>query len=302
MLDLNAVPIFLAVIEKNSFSGAAKALGLSKSSVSKRVTAMEAELGVKLLHRSTRKLHLTDAGERYVAAAEAAMHTLQEAEHAATELQNEPHGLLRVHAPMSFGRLHVAPLLPNFLTAHPKMQVHLEMSDNWADVIEGGFDIAIRAGDLPDAALISKKLCDLQSVLCASPDYLTRHETPSVPQDLKDHNCLTSTHHILEREWHFEKPGKTQTTRISGRLSLNNSDALREALVRGFGIGRLPTFIAGGDIAAGRLVPVLTDYAMPSKPLHALYPDKHLLPAKARVFLDYVADKFGRSTSHWDEW
>jgi len=302
MVDLNTVPIFLAVIEKDSFSGAAKVLGLSKSAVSKRVTALEAELGVKLLQRSTRKLRLTEAGERYVVAAEVAMRSLQEAEAIATDLQSKPQGLLRVHAPMSFGRVHVTSLLPDFLTAYPQMQVHLEMSDTWADMIEGNFDLAIRAGDLPDAALISRKLCDLKSVLCASPDYLEQNEIPLVPQDLKDHNCLTSTHHILERKWHFEKSGKTQTMHISGRLSLNTSDALREALIQGFGIGRLPTFVAGAAITAGKLVPVLPDYAMRSKPLHALYPDKHLLPAKAEVFLNYVADKFSGSTAYWDAW
>ncbi|WOF75800.1 LysR family transcriptional regulator [Parvibaculaceae bacterium PLY_AMNH_Bact1] len=302
MLDLNAVPIFLAVVEQNSFSGAAKGLGLSKSAVSKRVSALEATLGVKLLHRSTRKLRLTEAGERYVVAAEAAMQSLQEAEAAAGELQSTPQGHLRVHAPMSFGRLHVTPLLPDFLTKHPAMQVHLEMNDTWADMIEGNFDVAIRAGALPDTTLISRKLCDLKSVVCASPDYLKQNDVPVVPQDLSNHNCLTSTHHILEREWHFKKSGKTQTVRISGQLSLNNSDALREALVRGFGIGRLPTFIAGKDISEGRLIPVLSDYEMPTKPLYALYPDKHLLPVKARVFLDYITEAYRGDRPYWDKW
>ncbi len=302
MLDLNTVPVFLAVIEKNSFSGAAKALGLSKSAVSKRVSALEAELGVKLLQRSTRKLHLTEAGERYVTAAEAAMRSLQEAEATATDLQSKPQGLLRVHAPMSFGRVHVTSLLPDFLTAYPQMQVHLEMSDNWAEMIEGNFDLAIRAGNLPDTNLISRKLCDLKSTLCASPDYLKHKDAPLVPQDLRDHNCLTSTHLMLEREWHFESGGNVQSVRISGQLSVNNSDALRETLIKGFGIGRLPTFIAGRDIADGRLVPVLSNYNMPSIPLHALYPDKHLLPAKGRVFLDYVVKKFGGPTPYWDQW
>lgn len=302
MLDLNAVPIFLAVVEQNSFSGAAKTLGLSKSAVSKRVSTLETALGVKLLHRSTRKLHLTEAGQRYVIAAEAAMHSLQEAEASAGALQSKPQGHLRIHAPMSFGRLHVTPLLPKFLTTYPEIQLHMEMSDSWADVIEGGFDIAIRGGALPDTTLIGQKLCDLKSTVCASPEYLKRNETPRVPQDLKGHNCLTSTHHILEREWNFEKAGKTQAVRISGQFSVNNSDALREALVRGLGLGRLPTFIAGKDISEGRLVPILSDYAMPARPLYALYPDKHLLPAKARVFLDFIKEAYHGENPYWDEW
>jgi len=302
MQDISAIPVFTAVIEQGSFSKAAEKLGITKSAVSKRITGLEAQLGVKLLHRSTRKLSLTEAGERYFEYASQALHAAQEAENAATELQIEPKGTLRVSAPMSFGRLHVAPIIPVFLKQYPQIDLHMDMSDTWTDVIAEGFDIAIRAGNLSDSSLVARKLTSLRSVLCASSDYLAQYGIPHMPQELIHHNCILYTYNTVVNEWGFIKNGEEETVRISGNYQVNNSEALRESLVQGLGIGRLPTFIAGSDIKTGRLVPVLNDYIMPHKAIYAVFPEKQYLPEKVRVFIDFLVETLGGDNPYWDRW
>jgi len=300
MQDISAIPVFTAVIEQGSFSKAAEKLGITKSAVSKRIAGLEAQLGVKLLYRTTRKLRLTEAGERYFAYALQALQAAQEAENAATELQRVPKGTLRVSSPMSFGRLHLAPMIPLFLQQYPQINLHMDMSDTWSDVIAEGFDLALRAGDLVDSSLIARKLTPLHSVLCASPGYLAEHSVPKMPQDLIHHNCVLYTYHTVVNEWEFIKNGEEETVRISGNYQVNNSEALRESLVQGLGIGRLPTFIAGGDIDAGRLVSVINDYVMPYKSLYAVFPEKQYMPEKVRVFIDFLVEHLGGDHPHWD--
>lgn len=302
MQDISAIPVFTCVIEERSFSKAAGKLGITKSAVSKRISKLEAQLGVKLLHRSTRKLSLTEAGERYFEYALLALRAAQDAENAATELQKIPQGTLRVSAPMSFGRIHVAPIVPLFLKQYPQIQIHMDMSDLSRDVIAEGFDIALRAGDLPDSSLIARKLAPLHSVLCASEEYIAQRGMPTTPQELIGHNCILYTYHTTMNEWGFIKDGEEERVRISGNYQVNNSEALRESLIQGLGIGRLPTFVAGADIESGKLIPVLHGYTMPHKAIYAVFPEKQYLPEKVRVFIDFMIEHLGGDVPYWDSW
>lgn len=302
MNDISAIPIFTCVIEEGSFSKAADKLGITKSAVSKRISKLEAQIGVKLIYRSTRKLSLTEAGARYFEHAVIALRATQDAENAATELQKVPQGTLRISTPMSFGRIHVAPIIPLFLKKYPQIHIHMDMSDLTQDVIAEGFDISIRGGDLPDSSLIARKLAPLHSVLCASQDYIVRHGMPKTPQELMRHNCILYTYHTSMNEWIFVKNSEESRVRIAGNYQVNNGEALRESLILGLGIGRLPTFIAGENIQTGKLVPILSDYQMPHKTLYALFPEKQYMPEKVRVFIDFMIEHFGGELPHWDQW
>jgi DNA-binding transcriptional LysR family regulator len=182
--------VFVAVIENGGFSAAARALGVSKSAVSKRINQLESHLGMRLLHRTTRRLSLTEAGERYYEHAIQALSAAGKAEDAVAELQGEPQGKLKISSPMSFGRLHLAPLIPKFMQRYPKLQIDLVMDDKNIDLVAAGIDVAIRAGDMPDSTLIARKLAPLRQVLCASPTYILRYAMPVTPSELCEHNCI----------------------------------------------------------------------------------------------------------------
>ena len=302
MRNISTLPVFVSVIEQGSFSKAAEKLGLTKSAVSKRITELESQLGVKLLHRTTRKLSLTEAGERYFENALVALRAAQEAEDAATELQNVPKGILRVSALMSFGRLHLAPMIPAFLKQYPRIELHMTMNDRFTDIIAEGFDVAVRVGDYRKTVSTAKKIAPLHSVICASPTYIAEHGLPASPAALPHHNCILYTYHTVVNEWVFFRADETETVRVSGNYQVNNSEALRESLVQGLGVGRLPTFIAGEDIKAGRLIPLLDQYVMPHKILYAVFPEKQYLPEKVRVFIQFIIQNLGGEHPYWDRW
>ena len=300
MEGFGAIPVFVAVVENGGFSAAARTLGISKSAVSKRINQLEAHLGVRLLHRTTRKLSLTEAGERYFEHAAQALTAAGQAENAVTELQGEPQGQLRINAPMSFGRLHVAPLIPKFLKVCPKLQIDLVMDDRKVDLVAGGFDVAIRAGNLPASTLIARKLAPVRQVLCASPDYIDRYGRPATPAELSDHNCVLYSYSSDANEWTLIGEGGPETMTVSGSYQVNNSEALLEALREGVGIGRLPTFVAGPDLKTGRLVKVFESYSLPDFTLYAVFPERQYLPAKVRAFLDFAIEYFGGDQPYWD--
>jgi len=225
MESFGAIPVFVTVVESGGFSPAAKLLGISKSAVSKRVTQLEEQMGVKLLHRTTRKLSLTEAGEHFFQHARIAHQAAKDAQDAVAQLQGEPQGRLRINTPMSFGRLHIAPLIPEFLKRYPKISIEMVMDDKVADLIGEGFDIAIRGGDLPDSSLIARKLAPLRNVLCASPEYIETHGRPIELSQLTDHNCLIFTYSKDIKEWLFIKDGQTQSVEVTGNYNVNNSEA-----------------------------------------------------------------------------
>ncbi|MCL6415273.1 LysR family transcriptional regulator [Aestuariirhabdus sp. Z084] len=301
-----ALPVFVAVVEAGGFSPAARQLGISKSAVSKRMTLLEQQLGVKLLHRTTRKLSLTEAGEHYFEHAAKAYRAARDAEDAVLQLQGEPQGRLRINTPMSFGRLHIAPMMPAFLKRYPKISIDMVMDDKTVDLVDGGFDLAIRAGDLVDSSLIARPLAPLRSMLCASPAYLAEQGTPGTLSELAEHNCLVFSYSNDVKEWTFIKPEgngaapRKETVAVNGNFRVNNSEALRELMLRGVGIGRLPTFVTGPDIRSGQLVQLFPEYEMPSITMNAVFLERQYMPAKVRAFLDFALDYFGGDTPYWD--
>lgn len=304
MESFNAIPIFVAVAEQNGFSPAARELGISKSAVSKRISLLEDQLGVRLFHRTTRRLSLTEAGERFYEHAAQATRAAQCAEDAVGELQGEPRGLLKILVPMSFGLLHVAPLIPSFLQRYPNTRIDLVMDDSPIHLIKDGFDLAICAGDLPDSSLISRKLANIHSQVCCSPDFYKRnkHNLES-PLSLRDMNCILYSHSANADFWEFYT-GETQSPafqiNVSGNYQVNNSEALKEAVIKGAGIGRLPSFVAGKHLKNGELIQLFPEYRMPTKPIQAVYPERHYMPAKVKAFLDFAIQYFGDDKPYWD--
>ncbi|MEM8610137.1 MAG: LysR substrate-binding domain-containing protein [Myxococcota bacterium] len=286
-----AIPVFVAVVDGNSFTAAADRLGVTKSAVSRRIAELEEDLGVRLLHRTTRKLSLTEAGDRYLEFARRSLQEARLAEDAATALQDLPRGRLRINTPMSFGRLHVAPTIPAFLARYPDVEVEMTMDDKFVDIVGGGYDLAIRVGRLADSTLVARKLAPNHTVLCASPDYLASHPAPVTPEDLLDHNCLRYSYYSEAGEWTLLRGDEAQHVRVTGNYQVNNSEALREALVRGCGIGRIPRFIVDPDLAAGRLRCVLSEYDLPAQDIYAVWPERAYLPRKVRVFVDFLAEQ-----------
>jgi len=302
MEGFSAIPIFVAVVEKGGFSAAARTLEISKAAVSKRISQLEAQLGVRLLHRTTRRLSLTEAGERYFEYAAQALASAKQGEDAVTELQGEPQGKLKISSPMSFGRLHVAPLIPKLLKRYPKLEIDLIMDDRKVDLVAKGVDIAVRSGsgNLPDSTLVARKLAPLRQVLCASPEYIEQHGRPEKPADLTAHNCVLYSYSSDVNEWTLSKDGKPETVAVSGNYRLNNSEGIIEAIKEGTGIGRLPTFVAGPDLKAGRLVQLFQSYQIPDQTFYAVFPAREYLPAKVRVFLDFAIEYFGGDEPYWD--
>lgn len=302
MQDMGIIPVFVSVVESGSFSQAAERLGITKSAVSKRISGLEARLGVKLLHRTTRKLSLTEAGKFYLEHAHNALQAAQDAESAVLKLQEEPRGRLRASVPMSFGRLHISPIIPEFLERYPGVELELSLEDTWADIIGEGLDVAVRAGPLSDSSFIARQLTPLNSAVCASPEYIKSKGQPVVPGDLMHHDCLLYSYHTVVNEWVFARDDMGEAVRVKGRYQVNNSEALLDAVLSGIGIGRLPTFIAGRHIESGQLLELLPDYIMPSRMLYAIFPARQYLPAKVRVFLDFLTEKFGADVAYWDRW
>jgi DNA-binding transcriptional LysR family regulator len=268
--------------------------------VSKRINQLENHLGVLLLHRTTRKLSLTEAGERYYEHAAQALSAARKAEDAVTELQGEPQGQLKISSPMSFGRLHVAPLIPKFMQRYPKLHIDLVMDDRNIDLVAGGIDVAIRSGDMPDSTLIARKLAPLRQVLCASPTYIERYGMPAAPSELRERNCILFSYSGDANEWTLNNGGKSEAVLVSGSYRVNNSEALLEALREGVGIGRLPTFVAGPDLKVGNLVRILESYHIPDHTFYAVFPERQYLPAKVRAFLDFAIEYFGGDQPYWD--
>jgi len=300
MKEFGTIPVFVAVVDNGGFSAASRTLGISKSAVSKRINQLEKHLGARLLHRTTRKLSLTEAGQRYYEHAAQALTAASQAEDAVTELQGEPQGNLKISSSMSFGRLHVAPLIPKLMQRYPKLQIDLVMDDRNIDLVAEGVDVAIRSGDMPDSTLIARKLAPLRQVLCASPDYIERHSMPLTPSELSQRNCILFSYSGDANEWSLNRGDSSETVQVSGSYRVNNSEALLEALREGIGIGRLPTFVAGPDLKAGKLVRVLESYHIPDHTFYAVFPERQYLPAKVRAFLDFSIEYFGGDQPYWD--
>ena len=306
MESFNAIPVFIAVADSAGFSSAGRELGISKSAVSKRITQLEDQLGARLFHRTTRKLSLTEAGERFYEYAAQANRSAQQAEDAVHELQGEPRGVLKVQLPMTLGQMHITPLIPEFLKQYPHLQIDLIMDDRHINLIEQGYDLAVRAGDMEDSNLIARILAPLHSVVCVSPDYLQtfyqqHQQALDHPVLLEKANCLTYSYSRNADIWQFDLGEQNYKVKVKGNYRVNNSASLKQGLIAGMGVARLPTFIAGESIKKGELVALFQDYTMPSKSLYAVYPERQYLPTKVRVFLDYLIKHLGTNVPSWDK-
>ena len=297
---LAAMEAFVRVAETQSFSEAARRLRASKSAISRQVAALEADLGARLFHRTTRSLTLTEAGHGYYQQVSRILADLDEANLSVSRLQAAPRGRLRVNAPMSFGFLHLAPAIPDFLARYPEVEVDMTMNDRYVDLVDEGFDVAVRIARLDDSSLVARKLAPIRRVICASPAYLALHGVPACPDDLKSHECLSYSNVLPVGEWRFVAPdGRPWPVEVHGRLNANNGDALRVAALAGLGLVNQPTFIVGGDLQAGALVSVLTEFIPEDSALHAVYPHSRHLSPKVRAFVDFLALRFG-PRPYWD--
>ena len=298
---MTALEAFVKVSETKSFTEAAARLGQSKSAISRHISALEAELGSRLFHRSTRTLALTEAGQSYYERVARILADMEEANRAVSQLQSAPRGRLRVNAPMSFGFLHLAQALPAFLDRYREVTIDLVMNDRFVDLVDEGFDVAVRIGGMADSSLIAKRLGPIRLAVCASPDYLKRRGVPQTPDDLRQHDCLRSTTMQTAHEWTFRREdGSLWPVEVKGPMTANNGDALRVAALKGMGLTLLPTFIVGADLQAGDLVSVLEPYVEQRLSVHAVYPTARHLSPKVRAFVDFLSDWFG-SRPYWDE-
>lgn len=297
MDSLTGIALFVRVAKAKSLSAAARELGITTSAVSKQLTRLEARLGVKLLHRTTRQVTLTDAGERFLERCTRIVAELEEAEAELAEDQAEPRGKLRVNAPMTFGRLHLGAPIAAFAERNPGLAIEVTLTDRLIDPIEEGFDVSIRVADLADAAvsgLAARKLATSRRALCAAPSYLAARGAPKRPEDLAAHECLGYAYLSSGCEWPFRARGRVRRVRVSGRLESNNGELLRELALAGLGIALLPVFLVADDLASGRLESVLGKELAADTAVWALFGHRRLVPAKTRAFVDFLADAFTR--------
>lgn len=293
MLDrLTGMRVFTQAASHGSLSAAGRALGMSPAMASKHMDALEARLGVKLLHRSTRRLTLTDAGADHLLACRNILQALDEAEAEAAAQRNEAIGRLRMNVPLSFGARFIAPLLPAFSALYPLVEIELGLSDAQHDLLEGGWDLAIRIGQLVDSSLKARRLGDCPMRVCAAPDYLQRHGTPQRVEELSSHNCLSYSLSASQREgsWRFGHKGEIQVA-VQGNLKANNGDALLAAALGGQGVIYQPEFIVAEALARGSLHTLQLDHpTLELGGLHVLFPPDRRLPAKSRAMIDYLAE------------
>lgn len=288
--DLEAWAIFAAVAEHRSFSGAADAIGLSKATVSKGVSRLEAQLGISLFHRTSRRLALTEAGKPLAEHAARIVLEAHAAEEAARSGASLPAGRVRLAAPMSFGIKNVAPLIADFLAAHPAIEIELHLSDARVDIVAEGFDVALRIADLPDSSLRARRLCSIAAHLVAAPAYLERHGTPTHPAQLGEHRLLGYTN--ITGPWRFRHAdGSEVSVKAQGPLAANSGEALVPALEAGLGIARLPSFVLGDALPAGRVVDILPDWAPAPIGLHLLTPPSALRPARVEALIAFLSDR-----------
>jgi DNA-binding transcriptional LysR family regulator len=292
---------FHRVVDEGGFAAAARSLRLSPAMVSKHVKDLEAQLGVRLLQRTTRRVALTDIGTVFYERSCRVLADLAAAERMASTSQDEPAGLLRVAAPAQFGELHFASALPDFAARHPRIRLEISCDDKVIDLVEGRFDAALRIGKLPDSSLVARKLAPISVLVCAAPAYLAEHGVPASPEALLHHPCLQYDYQWAGRGWDLRLDDGASSTAVrlgDSPYRSNNGEILRQFAIAGHGLAQLPDFMVVQDIIAGRLVEVLDRYRPEDRWVHAVVPPGHHLSATVRAFIDFFADRFG-GTPPW---
>ena len=290
---MTAFSVFREVAETGSFAGASRRLSLSPPAISKNIKELEAYLGARLIDRTTRRMHLTEAGTVYLEHVTRALDELDDAGRALGALQAAPSGKLRVSAPVTFTLTCLSGVMPRFLGAYPAITLELDLNDRRVDLIAEGYDIAIRGADaLDDSTLVAARLMTMRHVVCAAPAYLEAHGRPEVPQDLTRHDCIKYSLSSHADRWEFLKEQQGATVAVSGRYSITSSLGVRDALLAGFGIGLIPYPYVRDDILAGRLIVLLEDWSGIESVLHAVYPSRRHISPKVRAFIDFIAAHF----------
>lgn len=285
---------FATVVSAGSFAGAADRLRMSRAMITKHVAQLEQSLGTRLLHRTTRRLSLTEAGARYHEQCLQILEAVADAEASVAESTLHPQGLLRIHAPMSFGVQQLAPALIAYQHRYPEVTIDLSLNDRTVDLVEEGCDVAVRIGLLTDSALIAKRLGAVRLVVCAAPSYLEAHGRPHAPRDLATHTCLSYSYWSDQDHWRFRRQGagQEQVIRVTGSLRANNGDVLRQAAVAGLGLILQPLFLVNEDLKAGRLEAVLTDYEVAPLSVYAVYLSRRYVSRKVRSLIAFLQERY----------
>ncbi|GAA3947032.1 LysR family transcriptional regulator [Allohahella marinimesophila] len=288
MERLSRVEFFLEIVRHKSFTGAANALGTSGSALSKQMQNLEAQLGVKLLNRTTRHVSLTEAGAIYYERARQALEDLAEAERQIQDLGAAPQGSLKISAPMSFGRRHLVKPFAAFAARYPEVHLQIDFDDRHVDLVSEGYDVAIRIASLADSTLVARRLADCPIMLCASPSYLQQHGRPETPEDLAGHRHIIYSRHGLQSDWLFEhKDGRQGSVYRHAHMLANSAEMMSTAVAEGIGIGLLPIFAAAQQLKAGTMEQILADYkTIPDRGIYAMYPQNRYLSAKVRLLID----------------
>ncbi len=287
MVNWEGIVEFVAVAETHSFTSAAKKLSTSVAQVSRRVSALEERLAVKLLNRTTRKVSLTEAGQIYFHQCKPLIEGLELAELAVTQMQSAPKGVLRVTAPVTYGENQLAPLIHQFLKRYPKLDLDLILTNQKLDLVESGIDLAIRLGNLGDSLLVAKKLSSRQLYVCASPEYLQKYGEPHSLSELVNHHCLVGSVDY----WRFNQQGKEKSIKVSGRIQCNSGIALLDAAKQGLGLAQLPDYYVSEALSSGQLVEVLQGNRSDRDGIWALYPQNRHLSPKVRLLIDYLSEQ-----------
>jgi DNA-binding transcriptional LysR family regulator len=292
----HAIAAFVKVVESGSFARAAERLDVSVSSVSRHVSELEAHLDARLLNRTTRRLSLTEAGRVFHERCVQLLADLEEAEQSAGAGTVKPRGTLRLTGSITFGVRHLAPAIAEFMARYPEMRFDIELSDRAVDLVDEGFDVAVRIGDIGSQNLVGRKIGVTRLVCCAAPSYIARHGEPREPEALAAHACLTYEYSPQKGVWPFrDHEGRERNVKIAGPIHANNGHFLEALAVAGVGIAFEPDFIVGPDVRAGRLVPILRAFVPPPTAIHVVYPSRRHLSAKVRAFTDFLAERFVRA-------
>lgn len=289
---LRALEVFVEVVRKEGFARAAEALDTSPANVTRYISDLEAHLHTRLLNRSSRRMSLTSSGEALFERAKSILDEVAEAEAIVSSATMQPRGLLRINAPLSFGVQHLAPLWPRFMELYPDVQLEVALIDRVVDIVEEGYDMAIRISRAGATSNVARKLASSRNVLCAAPDYVARHGMPATPAELLKHHCIGYSYNATD-EWQLlDAAQKLHTVKIPFMMRTNNGDTARAVALGGRGIIWQPTFLIGADLRAGSLVQVLPGYHLPDIDIQAVYPSRRHLSAKVRVMIDFLVDAF----------